>query len=1319
MRTANSLLLTCLLVLTTPVPSLPADSPNIIVVLADDLGYSDLGCYGGEIPTPNIDALAKGGVRFTQMYNSARCCPTRASLMTGLYPTQAGIGDFTSNKPLESKGPGYLGRLRNDCATMAEILKPAGYQNYYCGKWHMHPLTGPIDRGFDEFYGYTNDHSYDQYERDYYERLPVGRQPELQYKKEDYYATDAFNDYALEFIKQGQKSGKPWLVFLAHSSPHFPVQAPADRVDKHEQRYFKGWDKLREERFAKMQKIGLASGPAWKLSPRSLVPVDEPAIANGYSGEENPAWDSLPEDRRRDLARRMAVYAAMVESVDHGVGRIVEHLTKTNDLENTFIMFTSDNGACYEWGPLGFDGKSRKGETTLHTGDRLREIGGVGTHHSYGSAWANLCNTPLRLYKHFTHEGGINSPFIAHWPKGFASSADWVNTPVHVMDIVPTVLAAVNAQQLTKRGDVSVQPIEGKNLLPAMRGGQIEARGIGFDHQGAHAWRKGDWKIVWSKRMPNDIRWELYNLAEDRCELNDLAAVYPKRVEEMTSEWTAWARRVGVIWENNESAKNNSQLENATIAATKDSPEQEKVETPKIANRSISISGNVTDGRGDGVLVAHGGSTFGYAVHVRDGKLVLDLRVASEVKSIACQKVINGNFSFEAEISRDKLKLKLGDETIQSENALGLIPNEPKDGLTIGFDEASPAGSYKNPNPYSGKISGVRVHTGQVETVDSNNKPKKERPFLSNLVTEWGEKVTADNAWKEYPRPQMRRDNWTCLNGNWDYAITPIDQKPAPSTWDGKILVPFCLESKLGGVQRMLDATEALWYRRTFTSRKSPLRTKLNFEAVDYRCEVYVNGISVGTHIGGNLPFSFDITEAVHDGENELVVRVDDATEEYQLRGKQKIDPKGIWYTQVSGIWQTVWLEEVPALHVQDLKIATDAQSGTIRVVPVALGSTKIKVEVRDGDLLVAQGTGSESVLLNIANAKLWSPSSPHLYNLKISLLDKTGASIDTVESYTGIRSVGKVKDAEGHWRFTLNGKQIFHWGPLDQGWWPDGLLTPPSENAMLFDIEWLKGVGFNMIRKHIKVEPRLYYYHCDRLGMMVWQDQVSGGVGRNKGWPEWTRLQPNPTDAEWPAEAHQQYMAELEGMINNLENSPSIVCWVPFNEAWGQHRTVDVGAWTVKRDPSRLVNVASGGNFWPAGDIVDEHRYPHPGFPFELNENGRFDEYIKVVGEFGGHGYPIPDHIWDANRRNWGYGDLPKTLEELTERYRVSIRTLNDLRGRGIAAGVYTQTTDVEGEVNGLMTYDRKVIKISESELAKIHEILFVDTPIQSTKVD
>ncbi|QDT04017.1 Beta-galactosidase [Rubripirellula lacrimiformis] len=617
-----------------------------------------------------------------------------------------------------------------------------------------------------------------------------------------------------------------------------------------------------------------------------------------------------------------------------------------------------------------------------------------------------------------------------------------------------------------------------------------------------------------------------------------------------------------------------------------------------------------------------------------------------------------------------------------------------------------------------------------VHLVDADQVPKLEpakrntTPFQSELITTWGQDVTAENAWTEYPRPQFQRSQWVNLNGEWDYAVTPETQTDQPAQWNGKILVPYCLESKLGGVERLLDASEALWYRRTFDAKpKTGRRTLLNFEAVDYRCEVFVNEQSVGKHQGGNTPFWFDITDSLTDGKNQLLVRVEDETEKFQLCGKQTLNARGIWYTQVSGIWQTVWLEEVADQHIDQWKIATDAMAGSITVDATVKGGGKLHVIVTDGDRVVAEGTSagrktagqttaagttdagthSETIELTVTDAKLWSPSSPHLYGIEAKLLDAKGQVVDTVQSYAGIRTVGKVKDADGQWRFTLNGEVIFHWGPLDQGWWPDGLLTPPSDEAMLFDIQWLKDAGFNMIRKHIKVEPRRYYYHCDRLGMMVWQDHVSGGPK-----PKWTRLAPNPEDATWPDQEHDQFMLELDRMIQTLESHPSIVCWVPFNEAWGQHRTVETGQWTLKRDPSRLVNIASGGNFWPIGDIVDAHKYPHPEFPFQQGEGGRFDGFIKVMGEFGGHGFPVTGHLWDANRRNWGYGDLPKSLDEYKDRYTTSIQMLDQLQQQGIAAGVYTQTTDVEGEINGLMTYDRKVIKIPAKQLAELHKQLF-----------
>jgi hypothetical protein len=604
--------------------------------------------------------------------------------------------------------------------------------------------------------------------------------------------------------------------------------------------------------------------------------------------------------------------------------------------------------------------------------------------------------------------------------------------------------------------------------------------------------------------------------------------------------------------------------------------------------------------------------------------------------------------------------------------------------------------------------------------IDANHIPKLPRPkgssqpFKSKLITKWGKEVSAENAWREYPRPGFKREEWLNLNGHWKYAILP-EQDSIPSTWSGEILVPYCVESKLSGVQRLLEPDESLWYRRTFNwNPKQGYLSKLNFEAVDYDCIVWVNGKIAGTHKGGNTPFSLDTTSIIKEGHNTITVKVNDTTDGTQLRGKQRLSPTGIWYTRVSGIWQTVWMEQVPCTYISDLKYYSILDENKIVLDPHLKNlegfKTWIKAQAWDDEELISESqrirceSGNHNQLvITIPNAIHWSPKSPKLYPIKLILSDNDGNTIDQIESYVAIRKIGKIRDTEGHLRFTLNNQPIFHWGPLDQGWWPDGLLTPPSDEALVSDILYLREAGFNMIRKHIKVEPRRFYYHCDRLGMMVWQDQVSAIKN-----PPWTRLKPDPEDALWTDDEHAQYMTELEAMIDTLENHPSIVVWVPFNEAWGQHRTVEVGIWTILRDGSRLVNVSSGGNFWPIGHIVDAHAYPHPEFPFDAE---RYDEkFIKVMGEFGGHGWPVLDHLWDHNKRNWGYGGLPQTLEECKERYRESIRRLVQLKKKGIAGGVYTQTTDVEGEINGLLTYDRAIQKIPARELREIHQILFMD---------
>ena len=526
-----------------------ADRPNIIVVLLDDLGYSDLGCYGGEIDTPNIDALAEGGVRFESFYNSARCCPSRASLMTGLYPPQTGIASFTTREPHPDRGPAYLGRLNDRCVTLGETLGNSGYSCYYVGKWHLHNETGPTQRGFEEFFGYAFDHSHDQWDADYYVRLPEERKKEIDRPQGEFYATDVFSEYALEFIKQGQQRDQPWFVFLGHSSPHFPVQAPPESADKYFETYLRGWDVLREERYARMQRIGLVDGMRWTFTKRSLVPVDREDIANGFPGQPNPAWSSIDEPRRKDLARRMALFAAMVEHVDQGIGQIVSHLRETGDFDNTLIMLLSDNGACYEWGPYGFDERSREGVTILHTGDDLRKMGGPGSYHSYGSGWANLGNTPFRLYKHFTHEGGTATPFIAHWPEGIRKAGNWVRERGHIIDVMPTLRAAAEAEYPLDFAGRTVQPEEGVNLLPVFNGESLPDRPLYFEHQAARGLIQGDWKAVWGKRMPQEIDWELYNLNDDRSETTNLAARYPDRVKSMAEEWERYAERTGVAWE--------------------------------------------------------------------------------------------------------------------------------------------------------------------------------------------------------------------------------------------------------------------------------------------------------------------------------------------------------------------------------------------------------------------------------------------------------------------------------------------------------------------------------------------------------------------------------------------------------------------------------------------------------------------------------------------------------------------------------------------------------------------------------------------------
>ena len=520
--------------------------PNIIVILVDDMGYSDLGSYGGEIRTPNLDRLSANGLRFTQSYNSARCCPSRASLLTGLYSHQAGIANFTGRDQTAELGPAYLGRLNNNCVTLAEVLKTAGYSTYGVGKWHVGDQINPIDRGFDEYYGFIKGHSAPQWDPSYYHRYPETRTPELSFADDAFYATEAFNDYAVEFIDQAQQKDNPYFLYLAHSAPHFPLHAPEETRDSYLDIYRRGWDVLRRERYARQQDSGLAT-ENWQFTARSLVPIEEnDAIANGYSGKQNPAWEDLPQDRQEDLAYRMAVFAAMIEHIDRGIGRIIDRLKETGELDNTLILFTSDNGACYEWGPFGFDERSRSGVTHLHKGKDLKKIGGPDTYHSVGSAWSCLSNTPLRMYKHYNHEGGNCSPFIAHWPEGTVQPDRWVRTPMHLFDIMPTICEITESEYPeTYRGE-RIHPQEGTSLVPLFNAQNLPERSLCFDHFEASAIRRGKWKLLkGNTRYPNRD-WELYDMEIDRCETSDLSSEHPELVKSLEREWTEWAVSVKV-----------------------------------------------------------------------------------------------------------------------------------------------------------------------------------------------------------------------------------------------------------------------------------------------------------------------------------------------------------------------------------------------------------------------------------------------------------------------------------------------------------------------------------------------------------------------------------------------------------------------------------------------------------------------------------------------------------------------------------------------------------------------------------------------------
>ncbi|MCG6986892.1 MAG: hypothetical protein LJF06_01710 [Gemmatimonadetes bacterium] len=545
----------------------------------------------------------------------------------------------------------------------------------------------------------------------------------------------------------------------------------------------------------------------------------------------------------------------------------------------------------------------------------------------------------------------------------------------------------------------------------------------------------------------------------------------------------------------------------------------------------------------------------------------------------------------------------------------------------------------------------------------------------SHLVTRWAADVDTAHPLPEYPRPQMVRPDWTSLNGWWDYAVRD-SAASRPDTWDGRILVPFPIESQLSHVTRKVAPDQRLWYHRTFRASQPPGgRLLLHFGAVDFDAVVYVNGRRVGEHRGGYDPFTFDITDALAPGAvQDLVVSVWDPTDAgQQPRGKQVRRPHGIWYTSVTGIWQTVWLEPVPAARVTGLDIRPDVDSSRVVVRVAADGAppgSAVDVTALARGRAVAHATGhvGEPVTLPVPDAHLWSPGDPFLYDLSVRL-----ASGDSVRSYFGMRKIAVAPDSTGVLRLFLNDRPLFEYGLLDQGWWPGGLYTAPTDAALRSDIETTLRLGFNTARKHVKVEPARWYYWADHLGLLVWQDMPSGE---------------NRTPA-----AQEEFASELRRMVDALRDHPSIVMWVPFNEGWGQHDTERYTTWLKSYDPTRLVNSATGWTDKGVGDVVDEHAYPGPAIP---NGDGR---RARVLGEFGGLGLPLEGHTW-LPRNNWGYRTFTDTAS-LNRAYVGLLTQLRFLEGEGLAAAIYTQTTDVEVEVNGVMTYDRAVVKLGDAAQA------------------
>jgi beta-galactosidase/beta-glucuronidase len=578
------------------------------------------------------------------------------------------------------------------------------------------------------------------------------------------------------------------------------------------------------------------------------------------------------------------------------------------------------------------------------------------------------------------------------------------------------------------------------------------------------------------------------------------------------------------------------------------------------------------------------------------------------------------------------------------------------------------------------------------------------KPAGDNLKSKWTKDVNVNNVLSDYPRPLMVRDQWKNLNGLWKYTITPKSELKVPEKFDGDILVPFPVESSLSGVQRYLQPDQLLWYCTEFDvpSGWKNRNVILHFGAIDWQSTIWINNIKIGEHTGGYTPFRFDITPFLTDrGKQKLVVKVYDPTwdkdktviDGYQSRGKQTLHPSGCWYTAQSGIWQTVWLEPVNKNHIHDVKISTDIDRSMLYLELETTGSAtedwfEVIVMDKGKQITVGKAVADSKLEVYIPDSRLWSPESPFLYNLKIKLHSNDQIA-DNVDSYFAMRKISISKGDREPSRIQLNNKDYFNFGLLDQGWWPDGLYTAPTDEALKADILMTKELGFNTIRKHWKIEPARWYYHCDNIGLLVWQDFP----GSDQDAPS-----DGAKEMERSPESERIFFLELTQMLNYLYSYPSVVCWVIFNERSGQFKTREVVDYVRNMDQMRLIDAASGGNHFPTGDMIDYHFYPEPKLYIHDQSSGR----ATVQGEFGGVGLIIDDHKWQSDK-GWGYG-LCKTPGEVSDVYVGYGEELLRLIKLGLSAAIYTQTTDVETECNGLITYDREIMKVDKDRVREIN---------------